>query len=206
MFEKAGGAMNQRTMIGVTVVMSALLSLTGCLSVKSYVDPELRKVEYADLLVRSERRPVSVAVQFERNGELKSSVNGHVQERVVKILESSKLFSKVTTGDGQGLDRLQLVLNNVADVDGAVGKGVKTGVTFGAAGSLVTDTYVLKATFLQSGKVAVEKTYRHALHSTIGNAEGPPNLRPMGTQEAFDKVLEDLMLNLILDLQREERL
>ena len=198
--------MNQRTVVGVAVVMSALLGLTGCLSVKSYVDPELRKVEYADLLARSERRPVSVAVEFQRNGEPKPSVNGHVQERVVKILESSKLFSKVTTGDGQGLDRLQLVLNNVADVDGAVGKGVKTGLTFGAAGSLVTDTYVLKATFLQTGKVAVEKTYRHALHSTIGNAEGPPNLRPMGTQEAFDKVLEDLMLNLILDLQKEERL
>jgi hypothetical protein len=198
--------MNQRTVVGVMVVMSTLLGVTGCLSMKSYVDPELRKVEYADLLVRQERRPVSVAVQFQRNGEPKSSVNGHVQERVVKILESSKLFSKVTTEEGQGLDRLQLVLNNVADIDGAVGKGAKTGLTFGAAGSLVTDSYVLKAMFLRPGKVAVEKTYRHALHSTIGNAEAPPNLRPMGTQEAFDKVLEDLMLNLILDLQQEERL
>jgi hypothetical protein len=198
--------MNQRTAVGIAVVVSTLLGLTGCLSVKSYVDPELRKVEYADLLARPERRPISVAVQFQRNGEAKSSANGPVQEKVVKILESSKLFSQVTTGEGQGLDRLQLVLNNVADVDGAVGKGVKTGLTFGASGSLVTDSYVMTATFLQPGKVVVEKTYRHALHSTIGNAEGPPNLRPMELQAAFDRVLEDLMLNLILDLQREERL
>ena len=199
--------MNQRTAVGVAMMVSALLGLTGCLSVKSYVDPELRKVEYADLLARSERRPLSVAVQFQRNGEAKSSVNGQVQEKVVKILEASKLFATVTTtSEGQGLDRLQLVLNNVADVDGAVGKGVKTGLTFGASGSLVTDSYVMTATFLRPGKVAVEKTYRHALHSTIGNADGPPNLQPMGTPEAFDKVLEGLMLNLILDLQKEERL
>lgn len=198
--------MKQRRAVGLAVLMSVALGLTGCLSMKSYVDPELRKVEYADLLTRQERRPVSVAVQFQRNGEPKPSVNGPVQERVVQILESSKLFSKVTTEAGQGLDRLQLVLNNVADVDGAVGQGVKTGLTFGGGGSLVTDSYVLKATFLQTGKVAVEKTYRHALHSTIGNALGPPNLRPMDTQVAFDKVLEDLMLNLILDLQTDERL
>jgi hypothetical protein len=48
--------------------------------------------------------------------------------------------------------------------------------------------------------------YYHALHSTIGNAEGPKGLTPMKVQEAFDKLLEELMLNLILDLQKEERL
>lgn len=198
--------MNRRTAVGVVVMMGTLLGLTGCLSVKSYVDPELRKVEYADLLARQERRPIQLAVQFQRNGESKSSANRHFQERVVKIIETSKLFSAVNTDDSHGLDRLQIVLNNVADIDGAVGKGVKTGVTFGAAGSLVTDSYVLTATFTPVGKVPVQKTYRHALHSTIGNADGPPNLRPMELQAAFDKVLEELMLNLILDLQREERL
>jgi hypothetical protein len=199
--------MTQRTAVGVAVVLSAVLGVAGCLSVKSYVDPELRKVEYADLLARQDRRPLSVAVQFQRNGEAKSSANEQVQERVVKILEASKLFATVTTtSEGHGLDRLQLVLNNVADVDGAAGKDVKTGLTFGASGSLVTDSYVMSATFLRPGSVAVEKTYRHALHTTIGSAEGPPNLRPMELQAAFDKVLEDLMLNLILDLQREELL
>jgi hypothetical protein len=183
--------MNQRAAVAIAVLMSGLLGLTGCVSVKSYVDPELRKVEYADLLARLDRRPISVAVQCQSNGQARSSANGHVQARVVRILEASRLFSQVTAGEGQGLDRLQLVLNDVTDVDGA-------------AGSLITTSYVMTATFLRPGSVAVEKTYRHALHTTVGSAEGPPNLRPMDLQAAFDKVLEDLMLNLILDLQRDE--
>ena len=51
------------------------------------------------------------------------------------------------------------------------------------------------------------KTYRHAIHSTIGNAEGPPGLvAEESLRAAFDKVVEGLVLNLLLDLQKEEQI
>lgn len=78
---------------------------------------------------------------------------------------------------------------------------------FGAAGSMVTDAYVFTATFRPVGKPAVTKVYRHALHSTVGNAEGPSYLvAEASPQGAFDKVVEGLVLNLLLDLQKEEQL
>jgi hypothetical protein len=40
----------------------------------------------------------------------------------------------------------------------------------------------------------------------VGSAELPPGLGPIGMGEAFYKVIEDLVLNLLLDLQEEERL
>ena len=67
-------------------------------------------------------------------------------------------------------DQLDVVLDNVGDLGDAAAKGAKTGLTFGASGSQVTDGYVLTATFRPVGKEPVTKIYRHALHSTIGNA------------------------------------
>ena len=71
----------------------------------------------------------------------------------------------------------------------------------------MTDGYVLTATFRATGKQAVTKVYRHAIHSTIGNADGPPGLvAEESVQAAFDTVVEGLVLNLLLDLQKEEQI
>jgi hypothetical protein len=59
-------------------------------------------------------------------------------------------------------------LDSIADTGDAIGKGIKTGLTFGGVGSRVTDSYVLTATFKPTGGPAVQKIYRHALHSAIG--------------------------------------
>ena len=99
------------------------------------------------------------------------------------------------------------MLDNVADTGDAAGKGALTGLTFGAKGSQVTDGYVFTANFQGTGKQAVTKVYRHAMHSTIGNAERPAGLTAEESpRAAFDKVVEGLVLNLLLDLQKEEQL
>lgn len=178
----------------------------GCVSVKSYVDPQLPKVGYADLLTRRDPRPIVLNVVFHRNGKPASLGVSHVRDEVRAVVERSKLFSAVTDTPAGEVDQLDVVLDNVADIGDAVGKGMKTGATFGAAGSQVTDGYVFTGTFRPVGRQAVTKVYRHAIHTTIGSAEGPPGLTAMGLNEAFGKVVEELVLNLLLDLQKEERL
>ena len=194
-----------RSRLFLTILVVSLAS-TGCISAKSYIDPQLPKVGYADLLRRSEPRPLHVNVEFQRNGTPHSGATSMTLDRVVRVLEASKLFSVVGLKDEDGRDRIQVVLNNVADIGDAVAKGVGTGLTFGAAGSMVTDGYVFTATYRPVGKDPVQKVYRHALHTTIGNASGPAGLTPMTVQEAFDTVVQDLVLNFLLDLQKEERL
>jgi hypothetical protein len=50
------------------------------------------------------------------------------------------------------------------------------------------------------------RSRRHALLSTAGNASGPAGLTLMGVDAAFDQVVQDLVLNLVVDLQKAEAL
>jgi len=53
----------------------------------------------------------------------------------------------------------------------------------------------------------VTKVYRHAIYSTIGNADAPAGLvAEESTLAAFDKVVEGLVLNLLVDLQKDEQI
>src|SRR5262249_30405612 len=99
-----------------------------------------------------------------------------------------------------------ILIDNVGDKGEAAAKGFGTGLTLDLAGSLVTDGYVFTGTYQAAGKAPITKVYKHALHSTIGNAKGPERLTPMTVQQAFDKVLKDLVLDCVLDLQKEEGL
>jgi hypothetical protein len=95
---------------------------------------------------------------------------------------------------------LSFVLNNVADTGAAAGKGFGTGLTFGLAGSHVTDGYEMTVRLTQ-GTTITERAYSHAILSTIGNASGPPGLTPVSLGAAFNQVVDDLVLNAIKDLQ-----
>lgn len=192
-------------------VVAALLVLMvvtgGCLSVKAYVDPQLPKVSYADLLTRRDQRPVALMVEFHRNGEPATLGASTARKEVRAVVEKSKLFSSLLDKPRDDVDRLEIVLDNVGDTGDAAGKGALTGVTFGAKGSQVTDGYIFTATFRAVGKQAVTKVYRHAIHSTIGNAQGPPGLvAEESIRAAFNKVVEGLVLNLLLELQKEEQI
>ncbi len=180
--------------------------LAGCFSIKSYVDPQLPKIGYGDLLSRRDPQPVVLAVAFYRNGEPATLGVSRARDEVRAVVERSKVFSAVLDRSTAPAAQLDIVLDNVGDLSDAAGKGAKTGLTFGASGSQVTDGYVFTATFRPVGKDPVTKVYHHALHSTIGNAPGPAGLTPMSLGEAFNKVVEELVLNLLLDLQKAELL
>jgi hypothetical protein len=162
----------------VAALLVLMVVTGGCLSVKSYVDPQLPKVSYADLLARRDPKPVALMVEFHRNGKPATLGVSTAREEVRAAVEKSKLFSSLLDKPGEDVDRLEIVLDNVGDKGDAAGKGALTGLTFGAKGSQVTDGYIFTATFRAVGKQAVTTVYRHAIHSTIGNAEGPPGLVP----------------------------
>jgi hypothetical protein len=196
-----------RTLRAVVVLAVAGLVTAGCLTLRSYVDPQLPKVGYDNLLARSNPTPLALTVAFHRNGEPAPRGEPVAKSSVRTVIEKSKLFSSVSEQPAAGVDRLDVVLDNIADRGDAAGKGALTGLTFGAKGSHVTDGYVFTATFRPATKDPITKVYRHAIHSTIGNADAPAGLTPEPSlRAAFDKVVEGLVLNLLLDLQKEERL
>ena len=74
-------------------LMAVMIATSGCLSVKAYVDPQLPRVGYADLLARPAPRPVSLRVEFHRNGEPATLGASTAREAVRTVVEKSRLFS-----------------------------------------------------------------------------------------------------------------
>jgi hypothetical protein len=176
------------------------LGLSGCLSLKSYVDPNFGRATYEDIRRPAEPYKLKVVTQLLRNGkEIKSGVR-ELQPRVERVLRDSGVGVPVKEGES---GELRIVLNNIGDTKEAAEKGFATGFTLGLSGTLVTDYYEMDGELRMGEKTFRKQGYKHALHSTIGNKEGPPGLQPMKLMEGFDKVLEQLVLNLLADAQKD---
>jgi hypothetical protein len=77
----------------------------------------------------------------------------------------SRMFGTLSeTAGSADSGLLRVVIDDQADMGDAAAKGFGTGLTFGLAGSLVTDVYVCTASYTVGGKT-VETTVQHALHS-----------------------------------------
>jgi len=97
--------MKLRTMGALVALM---IATSGCL---------------ADLLARPAPKPVSLRVEFHRNGEPATLGASTAREAVRTVMEKSKLFSSLLDKPGDDVDRLEIVLDNVGDTGDAAGKG-----------------------------------------------------------------------------------
>ena len=185
------------------VLIVIFFGLFGCATTKSYVDPGFSRASYDDITRRSEPYRIKITVEFQRNGkhlpQADSELMGHV-ERVVR----GTGFAIPATQDTSG--ELKVVVNNVADMGKAAAKGFGTGMTFGLAGSTVTDYYEMDASLSLNDKVIKKTGYKHALHTTVGQKKAPQGLEPMSPSAAFGKIVEQLILNFINDIQKSPEL
>lgn len=191
---------------GMVLLASASL-LSGCLTMKSYVDPALPVVGKGDIVAPASPQAVQVAFEFHTNGSVNASVTSTLKPRVIAVASESGLFSAVTAtaSDGPGAGLLTVTIDNVPLTDNAAAKGFGTGLTLGAVGSQVTDGYTCKATYTRNG-VTTEVSAKHALHTTIGNHSGPDGLTPMTPQQAVEQVIDQLVWNSLKQLADKQAL
>jgi len=174
-----------------------VVSVSGCVSVQSYVDPQYHKASYETVQRLAKPLPVKVDVQFQRNGEAFPSADNELRGHVERTLRATGVFAPsptVTT------PTISVTANNIADLGAARAKGFGTGLTFGAAGSMVDDNYEFSCAF-NDGAKAQKLTYMHAIHSAIGSHEPPAGLTATTVSDAFGKVVEDVILNFVKDLE-----
>ena len=69
------------------------------------------------------------------------------------------------------------------------------------AGTTVTDYYEMEAVLSLNDKVVKKTGYKHALHSTVGLKKAPEGLEPMTPSAAFGRIVEQLILNFLQDIQ-----
>ncbi|AMP14079.1 hypothetical protein [Collimonas pratensis] len=191
-----------RRQASLICIMSLSLLATGCMSLKQYVDPTLPKVTVADLKQPETRQSVQVFFEFQNNGVTNPKAAESVRPMVLATLKNSNLFSDVVMAPASADRKLFVTINNVHVTKDAASKGFVTGLTFGLSGTMVTDGFQMNAVYDVPGQAEVKHSYRHALYSTIGNADGPANLTPAPKGEAIPIIMNGMVMNLLNDMSR----
>jgi len=178
------------------VLVCAIILFSGC-TAKSYVDKKYEDRPSQKVLVSTVPYEVKITVEFQRNGEHLEGVDKQLKDSVVSAFKSSGIIP--TNVDTKA--SIKVICNNVANIGGAVSKGILTGLTLGIAGSTVSDYYQIHIEYT-NGDTIVQKEYNHAIHSTIGNASPVyPNVEPVSPNIAFNGVIEDVVLEFIANMR-----
>jgi len=185
------------------VVLTAFAS-TGCISVKTYLDPAGHRASFNDLRRVNPPYQLVVRVQYELNGKERPRALRSLQDHVERSLRASGVAIPYD-GTGTAAGELLVIANDVGNVAGAAAKGFGTGLTFGLVGSQVADRFEVTIRFTQGSDV-IEHKYEHALISTVGLHSAPAGMIPVSQTEGLDRVADDVLLNFLQDAQAEGKL
>lgn len=191
--------MSQMLKIAFLVLSSAALS--ACIAPQTYVDPQYHRASYETIHRLAKPISVKLDTQFQRNGQPLPAADGELRSQVERTLRASGVF--IPTADPNAPAIINVVANNIADLAAARGRGFVTGLTFGGAGSMFDDNYEFTFTFHDAANHERKMTYQHAIHTAIGRTERPAGLTPTTTADAFGRVVEDVVLNFVQDLQEK---
>jgi hypothetical protein len=177
--------------------------LSGCAAM--YVDGNTKEIPVAQYKAPEPKRPVQVLFEFQTKGVANARATELLKSKVVAQIKQSGLFSELTDAPAAGGGFLSLTLNNVPLTDDAFTKGFVTGLTFGLAGSQVTDGYVCTVKYTgASGGDAVVKQARHAIHTTLGSGSAPANaVKAENGEQAVFMMTRQVISNVLHDLSQD---
>lgn len=146
-----------------------------------------------------------LTTEFQRNGEVIPKAGKELQSAVERSLRATGVFSPTAQSNGEKQAQLHLTANNVADLGEAAGKGVLTGLTFGAVGNAIADKYEFKFNYVDAQGKETSQRYPHMILTTVGNKKAPiENVQPMSINQAFNKVVDDVVIRFSSDLQKQQ--
>lgn len=177
----------------------ACILLSGCISPRSYIDPAFSKTRYEDINKRNEPLKLNLFAEFQRNGSHFEKADTMLKDNSERILRGTGvIMPSVEPIDGE----IIVICNNIANLGEAGAKGFGTGLTFGAIGSTVTDAYELSVVIkTKDGKTISRSEIKHAFHTAIGNTSVPEGVETVLPNAAFERVLEQMLLKAIKDMQ-----
>lgn len=184
-------------------ITSVFLALTGCASM--YVDATTKEISNSEFKKQDPLHPAMLIFEFQTKGVANARATDYLKARVLDQVKNSGLFSEVSTEPVAGGRVLSITLNNVPLTDDAFSKGFVTGLTFGLAGSSVSDGYVCTARYLNiEGKPEIVKQARHAIHTTLGAKAAPDNAtKAANAEEAVTLMTRQVLSNVLNDLSHD---
>ncbi len=156
------------------MAVSLAVVLSGCASI--YVDKATPEIPSSAFKKPASPKPVQVLVEFQTKGVANAAVTNILAPKIIGQIKESGLFTDVRSTPAPDGSLLSVTLNNVPLTDDAFNKGFVTGLTFGLAGSQVSDGYVCTLKYTPTTQSPpITKTARHAIHAVLGAKEGPAN-------------------------------
>jgi len=166
----------------------------------AYVDRAFRTATFEDLKRIQPPIPVKVKVEFQRDGKHYWKLDEELMFNVEKALGKSGLLAKNASSKTE--NTLVIVANNTGDTMAARRAGNDKGPTLGLVGRTVVDDYKFKCAYLVAKNTRREVNYVHAIHVALDpTKEQPKELRPTSMLDAFEKVVEDVVVNCLADFQ-----
>jgi hypothetical protein len=170
-----------------------------------YVDTATKEIPSAQFKKPVALQDAQILFEFQTKGAKNDRATTFLKERVVSQVKASGLFSNVSESAVPSGAVISIVLNNVPLTDNALGKGFVTGLTFGLAGSQVSDGYICSAKYLPpNGGAAINAEARHAIHTTIGASSAPPNaVKAASPDEAVFAMAKQIVSNVLFNLSAD---
>ncbi len=182
-------------------VMAVGLLLSGCLSVKHYVNPaDLPQVTAADLKPLASKQNIQLFFEYQTNGATNAKATDRVGPMVADALKRSSLFAYVVSAPETADRKLFVTINNISNMGEAQSKGFATGLTFGLAGSTIADGLIMTSTYDAPGTPEAKHSYKTAIYSTIGATSGPAGLQPVSEDVAIHSIVDSFVFNLLNDM------
>jgi hypothetical protein len=189
----------------IVVAGVTFFALTGCGSppAKSFLGASFPEVGYRDLQARANPLRLHLSVEFQRNGEPFPKGDVPLKDYANRIFVNSGLILPVEEG-GEG--EIKVVLNNIADSGTVAAETARTGLPLWMLGKSITDVYEMSMSISTEGKAISRTGIEHSVHTAIGNMAVPEGVQSFPQGQAFGKVLEQMLLRALEDMQRSGEL
>lgn len=191
-----------RYVIFLYVIASFVLA--GCASPRSFLGSSFPAVTYKDIKKRDVPLRLKLVVEFQRNGIRFPMGEVPLRDYSGRILRDTGVIypiDELSLGPGQEDGEIRIVLNNVADSGTVAVEASRTGFPLWMVGKLITDAYELSMFISVNGKTFSRTGIQHAVHTAIGNMSVPDNVQVFPADQAFGKVLEQMILRALEDFQ-----
>jgi hypothetical protein len=176
------------------LAIALLFGATPAAAVRFYIPTTPGELDPAARVRIAAPRPVQLLFTFQTSGAPNMRATNFAKEQVANEVRASGLFSEISQTPVANGAVLSITINNIPEA-GAARRGFATGLTFGLAGTTVTDNYDVTFDYLSGPDATpIHHMLRHAIKATIGRTDPPANATQVrnGTEAARIMIRQSL--------------
>lgn len=195
---------------GIVASIIASLALTGCGTPprESFLGASIPRLTYGNLSRPGTPLRLQLTVEFQRNGQHFPKGDVPLRDYASQILRDSGVIAPVSEfSPASGTDgTVRVVLNNIADRGTVAAQTPDREHPLWMKGTTITDAYELSMVITTARGTVSRTGIKHAVHTAIGNMRVPEDIQVFPREQGFGKVLEQMILRALADLQESGEL